>query len=82
MVSSPPIPFKPSEFGHLPEHWYAHVMHALEVVAYYHPDETVGRKAEVCYYKMVTNLHLRPESQEDMIKRFMEDRIATGNIVS
>src|SRR5687768_9469611 len=30
--SRPPDPFKPSEFGHLPQHWYAHVMHALEVI--------------------------------------------------
>lgn len=22
MMSSPPDPFKPSEFGHLPQHWY------------------------------------------------------------
>ena len=34
-MSTPPNNFKASEFGHLPEHWYAHAMHALEVIGYH-----------------------------------------------
>jgi hypothetical protein len=41
MMSEPPTPFKPSEFGHLPQHWYSHAMHALEVIAYRHPNRKV-----------------------------------------
>lgn len=35
--SNPPPNFKPSEFGHLPQHWYSHAMHALEVISYRSP---------------------------------------------
>jgi hypothetical protein len=80
--SKPPDPFKPSEFGHLPQHWYAHAMHALEVVAYRHPDFAVAREATVLYLLMVNNLHLRVETREQMISRLSEDRIESGTVVS
>lgn len=80
--STPPKPFKPSEFGHLPEHWYAHVMHALEIIGYRHPSTQVKHDAHWYYVKMVHNLHLNPESEEQMIKRLSEDRIITGSITS
>lgn len=82
MRSEPPEPFKPSEFGHLPQHWYAHAMHALEVIGYHHPDNDISYPAYYMYRKMVTNLHLAPECRDDMDKRLNEDRIASGNIVS
>lgn len=80
--SQPPHPFKPSEFGHLPQHWYAHAMHALEIIAYRHPDDSIARKAEMLYLAMVFNLHLQPETSTQMINRLSEDRIAKGNVVS
>lgn len=79
---SPPENLKPSEFGHLPEHWYAHVMHALEVIAYRHYDEIVAGMAYKLYVSMVHNLHLNPETKEQMIERLSEDRIAKGTVVS
>lgn len=82
MMSSPPDPFKPSEFGHLPEHWYAHVIHALEVIAYRHPDREINAKAYCLYEKMVHNLHLNVETMAQMIKRLSEDRIVSGTVVS
>lgn len=80
--SKPPEPFKPSEFGHLPEHWYAHVMHGLEVIGYHHPVDDVRDKALALYHKMVHNLYLEPESRERQWERLTEDRIATGTVVS
>lgn len=82
MMSTPPNPFKPSEFGHLPEHWYAHAMHALEVIGYRHPQQTTREMAINLYAKMVHNLHLNVESREQMIKRLSEDRIVSGTVVS
>lgn len=82
MQSQPPEPFKPSEFGHLPQHWYSHCMHALEVIAYRHPSDEVRQKAGRCYVKMVENLHLRPETYQEFVERLSEDRIASGNVVS
>lgn len=80
--SSPPCPFKPSSFGHLPQHWYAHVMHALEVVSHRHPEEPVKCQTGALYVKMVRNLHLHAESKYEMTTRLSEDRIKKGQIVS
>jgi hypothetical protein len=80
--SLPPYPFRPSEFGHLPQHWYAHVMHALEVIGYRHPDAIVQMMARDCYLAMVKNLHLNPEKKEQMEERLGDDRIKKGQVVS
>lgn len=80
--SEPPDPFKPSEFGHLPQHWYAHVMHALEIVAYKHPDYSTRRTCLQLYQRMVANLHLIPESEMLLDARLTEDRIAHNTVVS
>lgn len=80
--SKPPDPFKPSEFGHLPQHWYSHAMHCLEVIAYRHPDRHVAIISLQLYCSMVHNLHLRPENQNRMIERLSEDRIANNTVVS
>lgn len=80
--STPPCDWKPSMFGHYPQHWYSHIMHCFEVVGYRHPNEAVGIHARDIYIRFVTNLHLWPESREQMIERLSEDRIAAGNVVS
>lgn len=80
--SKPPENFKPSEFGHLPLHWYTHAMHALEVVAYEHPDMAIRATAYVLYERMATALHLNLETGDEMRKRLTEDRIANGTVVS
>lgn len=80
--SKPPCNWKPSQFGHYPQHWYSHVMHCFEVVAYRHPDEDTATHAQEVYLRMVRNLHLNPESRDEMIERLSEDRIAAGNVVS
>jgi|SRR5580765_2625442 len=81
-MSVPPCPFKPSEFGHLPQHWYSHVMHALEVIGYHHPVDQVKDFAYECYILMVHNIHLNPETKSQQWDRLTEDRIAKGTVVS
>lgn len=80
--SSPPDPFKPSEFGHLPLHWNTHVMHALEIIGYRHPNWAVKDTAFRLYKVMVHNLHLNIETKPQMIERLSEDRVATNTVVS
>ncbi len=80
--SVPPSPFKPSEFGHLPLHWYTHAMHALEVIAYRHTASQTRCEAHDLYLAMVHGLHLSPEPMEQMIERLSEDRIASRTVVS
>lgn len=81
-MSNPPDPFKPSEFGHLPEHWYAHAMHALEVIGYMHPSPDIRIEASRLYLAMVHTLHLNPETKSQFMERLTEDRIAKGTVVS
>lgn len=80
--SAPPLGWKPSEFGHYPLHWYSHLMHCFQVVSVYYPD--IGHKllARQIYEKLVHALHLNPESDEQMIERLTEDRIANDTVVS
>lgn len=80
--STPPSPFRPSEFGHLPQHWYAHAMHALEVIGYRHPNGPTQLQARTLYYGMVSNLHLVVEDKLQMITRLSEDRMVSGKVVS
>lgn len=80
--SIPPNPFRPSEFGHLPLHWYTHAMHALEVVSVRHPDFDTSAIAHDLYYRMAHSLHLNVETKDQMIERLSEDRIEKGTVVS
>ncbi len=80
--SKPPKNWKPSQFGHYPLHWYSHLMHCFEVVAYRHPDKEIAGTAYEIYARMVACLHLNPESRPQMIERLSEDRIANGTVVS
>jgi hypothetical protein len=80
--STPPEEWKPSDFGHYPEHWYAHLMHAFEVCAYRHPNIGLAQRAYTIYYKMAHNLHLNIETKVQFTERMSEDRIASGTVVS
>lgn len=74
--------FKPSEFGHLPQHWYSHAMHALEVIGYRHPNLEVRGLAFDLYSRMVHNMHLNIETRHEMSQRLTEDRVENKTVVS
>lgn len=79
--SKPPTRWKPSQFGHYPQHWYAHLMHCFEVVGYC-ARAPLCDEAHLIYKRLVSNLHLFPESKSGMMARFTEDRIANDTVVS
>lgn len=81
MISEPPS-FKPSELGHYPQHWYAHVMHACEVLGYRHPSDLRRSQWNAIYLSFCKSLHVNPETEEQMTVRLSEDRIVTGTVVS
>lgn len=81
-MSEPPSNFKASEFGHLPQHWYSHAMHALEIIGNYHPSHYLKTEAFKLYLSMVKNLHLNPETYDQQWSRLTEDRIANKTVVS
>lgn len=79
----PPQGWKASQLGHYPQHWYSHLMHCYEVVAYRHPDRVlIAPAAYDVYLKLVRNMHLEPESFGQMRNRLSEDRIAARTVVS
>lgn len=80
--SKPPCNWKPSQFGHYPQHWYAHVMHCFEIVGYMHPEVLLRDECFRIYERFVHNLHLPVESQMAMVARLTEDRIANNTVVS
>lgn len=80
--SNPPDNFKQSSLGHYPLHWFTHVMHAIEVIAYRHPNHKISTEAYKIYSRMAHSLHLNEESKEQMIARLSEDRIAKREVVS
>lgn len=83
MQADPPEEWTPSEFGHYPQHWYAHIMHAFQVVAYRHPETATKLSTREIYLRFVHSLHLEPESFETMATRLSEGRsVELGNLVS
>ena len=80
--STPPSDWKPSQFGHYPQHWYAHIMHSFQIVGYCHPDTRIAKEGCIIYSRFVRNLHLNAETPEEMMARLTEDRIAAQTVVS
>jgi hypothetical protein len=72
---------KGSELGHLPLHWYTHVMHSAEVIAYRHPLASVRWEGLRLYMELAHTLHLPVETIDQMTARLSEDRIEAGTVV-
>lgn len=65
----------------LPLHFGMHMLHAVEVMGYRHPDPEERGMWHRLYLRIVEHLHLKPETDQEMIGRFAEDRIALGTVV-
>lgn len=50
-------------------HYYAHAMHAFEILAYKHPDPVVALFWDGAYLRMAHALHLWPETKRQMDER-------------
>lgn len=82
MSSQRPEYFKLSAWDHMPLHWAMHMLHAIEIVGYRHPDYEVKNWFTGLYYRLCKGMHVIPELKEEMIRRLSEDRFHTGEIVS
>lgn len=80
--STPPTQWKPSQLGHYSLHWYSHIMHCYEVIAYFHPKLYYRNDAMSIYERLVRSLHLNIETKEQMFERLTEDRIENNTVVS
>jgi hypothetical protein len=53
----------------MPHHFQAHFMHAAQILGFKHPDLVIRAWWNQCYARIVNELHLFPESEEQMNKR-------------
>lgn len=74
--------FKWSAFGHYPQHWVSHILHAIEVLAYRHPLGVARGQWMALYLSGCHSLHVHPETIDQFTVRMAEDRVASGTIVS
>jgi hypothetical protein len=71
-----------SAFGQYPQHWVAHILHAIEVLGWRHPVPTVRDAWHRLYLEGCKSLHVGPETIDQFEARMNEDRVANGTIVS
>lgn len=56
----------------LPHHYLMHLMHGVQILAYKHPDLMSRSRWLLLYMLMVEDMHLSPESEEDMDARLSD----------
>lgn len=58
----------------LPHHFQMHFMHAAEIIGYRHPDREIAEWWRETYFRLVNDMHLTPETEEDMNARLSDNR--------
>lgn len=64
--------------NNLPLHYVTHLLHAVEVVAYRHPDHMVSAQAITMYDDGCMFLHLSPEPKHAMTIRLADKNVAAN----
>lgn len=62
------------ELDAVPHHFQLHFMHAVEILGYKHPDAGIGLWWQRLYLRLAQDMHLHPESVEEMDKRLGDSR--------
>jgi hypothetical protein len=63
---------KGDDCDELPKHYYSHLCHGIQILGFRHPDDRFRAKWSAFYLRMVEELHLMPESREQMDKRLSD----------
>lgn len=58
----------------LPHHFQMHFLHAAEIIGYKHPDARVRKWWDALYVRLVHDLHLWPETEEQLDRRLGDNR--------
>lgn len=56
-----------------PHHWIMHMIHSAEIVGYFHPNPEVARHWLGFYHKACDDLHMNPETKEQLTQRLGAD---------
>lgn len=63
------------EVDALPHHFQMHLMHAFQIVGVHHPQHhTIGLWFRKTYLRLVNDMHLHPELDEEMNERLSDSR--------
>lgn len=71
------------QWDRLKTHFWIHVQQAMEIIAYFHPNEWIAAKAKTAYeHTLIPGLPGLPESKSDLIARLHDSLpIARGDLV-
>ncbi len=58
----------------IPHHFQMHLLHAIEIVGYKHPDPTIKGWWSAVYQRLVNDFHLHPETEAELDKRLGDNR--------
>lgn len=63
----------PRLFGMMTLHWFTHIMHAMEIIAYRCTNEDIRVVAEQAYEDLVRTCHLNPERNDQLTARLKDE---------
>lgn len=69
----------------VPHHFQLHLMHAVEIVGYKHPDERIREWWRHVYVRLVHDMHLWPEAEDQLDQRLGDSRdgwLARGDVAT
>ncbi|MEO7260278.1 MAG: hypothetical protein ABI047_03315, partial [Jatrophihabitantaceae bacterium] len=69
----------------VPLHFHLHLMHAAEIVGYKHPDGAIRGWWLGVYHRLVADLHLTAETEEELDARLSDSRagwLARGDVAT
>ena len=58
----------------IPHHFQLHFMHAAEIIGYKHPDGRIKTWWRHVYFRLVHDMHVHPETEEEMDSRLGDTR--------
>lgn len=58
----------------IPHHFQLHFMHAAEIVGYKHPNQRIQAWWRELYFRLVNDMHLKPEFEDEMDERLGDNR--------
>ena len=65
-----------NDHDHLPHHYFMHLVHAAEILGYYHPDNAIAAMWRRFYEGACRKLHVNAETKAELDERLFADELA------
>lgn len=69
----------------VPHHFQLHLLHAIEILGYKHPDKEIRNWWNAVYVRLVHDMHLWPETEDQLDQRLGDTRegwLARGDVAT